>query len=604
MTLTGLVAANNLGDVVDIEKTWDNIGNSISATVFVPSPTLDLNFASNKSLIDNVSGSGLVTFTRPSTGTFIGSNGLIQTAASGVPRFEHNGATGESLGLLVEEARTNSCIRSETFTGSPFTLEAATATKDQVDPTGSSNATKITLSAGTASHRIYETISFARVCRSFYVKKTNCRYVYILDNNGGYYGPAYQIDFDLAKITVIVQGQYTPNIGTDIFNVGNGFYRVWFDTAQINMWAMYPSNTNYPVGSGLPVTFAANGTESFIIWGYQVETGAFPTSYIPTSGSTATRVADTVSIAGANFSSWYRNASSTFALRGRFISRPINYNTWGILSVTAGSADNNHRMRIGSNSGTQFSAKRFDNGASYEFNLPGSVTAGSTYNYAVGYDDTGHAASSPLGFSSITYPALPYQGATSLTFVPEAYGASHTVARLTYYPIRLSNITLQALTTYGPVSSFPYSFSIKGRDILALKEVNKTSTRDFIFTKGLLSKAQPRLTTASQYTSSGVALRDAAMPKFAPVTAGNYSFSSGLTLSGTTVQINGTNALSIATSPFTGSGATVPLLFAGLRPQANWRISETMASGVVASPESAIPIETSDFLLFMKAGQS
>jgi hypothetical protein len=101
-----------------------------------------------------------------------------------------------------------------------------------------------------------------------------------------------------------------------------------------------------------------------------------------------------------------------------------------------------------------------------------------------------------------------------------------------------------------------------------------------------------------------VALRDAAMLKFAPVTRGNYLFSSGLTLSGATVQINGTNARSIATSPFTGSGATVPLLFAGLRPQTNWRISETMASGVVASPESAIPIETGDFLLFMKAGQS
>jgi hypothetical protein len=101
-----------------------------------------------------------------------------------------------------------------------------------------------------------------------------------------------------------------------------------------------------------------------------------------------------------------------------------------------------------------------------------------------------------------------------------------------------------------------------------------------------------------------VALRDAAMPKFAPITRGNYLFSSGLTLSGTTVQINGTNALSIATSPFSSSTATVPLLFAGLRPQANWRISETMASGVLASPESAIPIATGDFLLFMKAGQS
>ena len=154
------------------------------------------------------------------------------------------------------------------------------------------------------------------------------------------------------------------------------------------------------------------------------------------------------------------------------------------------------------------------------------------------------------------------------------------------------------------VSGLSYSFSIKGSDILALKEVNKTSTRDFVSIKGLSSTAQPRITTASQYTASGVALRNAAMLKVAPTTAGNYFFSSGLTLSGTTFRINGTDALSIATSPFSSATATVPLLFAGLRPQANWRFSEAMTSGTVVSPEFAIPIETSDFLLFIKTGQS
>jgi hypothetical protein len=184
------------------------------------------------------------------------------------------------------------------------------------------------------------------------------------------------------------------------------------------------------------------------------------------------------------------------------------------------------------------------------------------------------------------------------------YHLNGPIKRLVYYPSRLPNITIQGLSSYGAVSSFPYSLSIKGKDILALKEVNKVSTRDFVLIKGLLSRVQPRITTASQYTSSGVVLRNAAMPKIAPTTRGNYFFSAGLTLSGVSCQINGTNARSIATSPFSGSGATVPLLFAGLRPQVNWRISEAMVSGAVTAPESAIPIETSDFLLFMKAGQS
>jgi hypothetical protein len=59
-------------------------------------PTLNLDFAKTKTLDPRV------TFTRASTATFVGANGLIQTAASGAARFDHNPTTGESLGLLVE----------------------------------------------------------------------------------------------------------------------------------------------------------------------------------------------------------------------------------------------------------------------------------------------------------------------------------------------------------------------------------------------------------------------------------------------------------------------------------------------------------------------
>jgi hypothetical protein len=79
-------------------------------------PSLDLRFADNKSLTDAVTGANLVTFTRASDGTFTDSAGVIQTAATDVPRFDHNPTTGESLGLLVEEQRTNS-IRNNTMVG-------------------------------------------------------------------------------------------------------------------------------------------------------------------------------------------------------------------------------------------------------------------------------------------------------------------------------------------------------------------------------------------------------------------------------------------------------------------------------------------------------
>jgi hypothetical protein len=599
MALTGLVAANNLGDVVDIEKTWDNIGNNISATVFVPSPTLDLNFASNKSLVDNVSGQNLVTFSRASTGTFVGSNGLIQAAASGVPRFDYDPATGESLGLLIEDARTNLMTWSEQISNAAWEKsgDVTVIANDGISPDGNTTANKIIIQSGGTTGRVLRRGLGTNGNCSLYVKAAGFDYL------GGEANTAPNNGFPNFCVNLIT-GQCSSNDGAFVVsaqNVGNGWWRVVL-TANFGSNALFLA-PRHNFSNGVNGVVGADGVKGIYIWGVQLEAGPFPTSYIPTTSSAVTRAADSASISGSNFSSWFNQTEGT------------TFCSFKAAGSTSGFYENVFSYATGITSGQQALYRNASNNIGYGALGVGvpivTLSSWSGINYkAVG----AYKANSNIGLgingilsvsSSSTTPAT-----SNRLGIGEGYNQINinkyngTIARLAYYPVRLSNITLQTLTTLGPVSSFPYSFSIKGRDILALKEVNKTSTKDFIFTKGLLSRAQPRLTTASQYTSSGVALRDAAMPKFAPVTRGNYFFSSGLTLSGATVQINGTNALSIATSPFSSSTATVPLLFAGLRPQTNWRISEAMASGVVASPESAIPIATGDFLLFMKAGQS
>lgn len=155
---------------------------------------------------------------------------------------------------------------------------------------------------------------------------------------------------------------------------------------------------------------------------------------------------------------------------------------------------------------------------------------------------------------------------------------------------------ISGVTTSGVV--------IKGADILALNGVSNTSTKDFVRIKGLTSSAQPRLNIAANNTSSGVARQLISMPRTAPVTSGAYVFTRITILRGETLTINGTNALSIATTPFSGSTAIVPIVVSSLGLQSNFRATEAMANGVLSSPEMAIPYETDDFVLFIKAGQS
>jgi hypothetical protein len=504
MTFPGLVAANNLSDVVDRESAWDNLGSSVSANFPIPSPSLDLNFAVNRSLVDNISGNNLITFSRNSVGTFFDSNGLLQTAASGVPRFDHDPVTRESLGLLIEGPRTNLLLNSATLSTQSATVAAAA-----------------------------HTLSF--------------------------YGTG----------TVTLSGVSTagPLVGT---GANNRVSLIFTPTVGVLVLTVSGSVTNA-----------------------QLEESPFPTSYIPTVASTVTRAADVASITGANFSSWYNQSQGTFygqwtyqAPAGFFLATGLGVNdnpNWAMLrSVTDGAA--------GLKSVKVTAGLTNYNGI-----------GGSTIAYQNGPD--GAAVSVSAFTPSLGPNEFPFQ----VTIGAQSAQINGSVRRIAFYPVRLFDVALQYLTSdLGSPSSttYPYTFTIKGKDTLALNSVSNASTRDFVFIKGLSASAQSRLTTAAQQVASGTVFQDAAMLKASPTTSGNYLFASGVTLSGVSTRINGTPALSIATSPFSGSTATASILLRELQPQTNWRITEPMPSGTIASPEFAIPFETNDFVLFMKAGQS
>jgi hypothetical protein len=810
MAIAGLVAANNLSDIVDIEKTWDSIGSNISATVTVPSPVLDLNFASNKSLIDSASGNNLITFTRDSVGTFVNGNGILQAAASGVPRFDHNPITGESLGLLVESASTNYLLNGNAL--NTWATKECSVSNDGTTILGST-AWKITANSTLSNHYVSQADGNGGAQMfSVYVKRGNTRYAMVSSQGdvsitGTAARPSYYavIDFDSKIVSDTGNFQYVQ-----LTQVESNAYRIQFASSYAGGDLGARGLSVHPLqNTGSTWYFAGNGEYVYAAMaqneGYNGYYSTVASSYIPTTGSSVTRAYDVATIQGSNFGTSKNLIPYPEHIEGNYgwtqfsiyYSQNATLSPFGQLTADLLRENNNygqHAMAVGfplastlphtfsvfakANGRNDIALRVYVTGVNWVtkvFNLTGdgSITSsqsGPSADFAftnqsiVKYDNgwyrisittvqpssrtvylgidfctsstptlisneggaefyvgdfakgfylwgaqlerssapteyspylavsnwfdvntgtffvKGLAKDIPFGMKMVSlgndinpsidsgnfilsryfsgpyvaivtslegdvqggavgietsYPAtiavaaafednssiMAYGGAVTPKIVGRTlaknmnvmrigaglngdYGVGSTISRIAFWPTRLQDVTLKALSTSGVVSNFSYSFSIKGKDILALSNVSNASVRDFVFIKKLTAKAQQRITTASQNTILGTTRRDAAMPKTAPVTAGNYLFSTGSSLSGVTYQINGNNALSLSTSPFSGSDATVPLLLSSLKPQANWRISEAMVNGTITSPEIAIPIETNDLLLFMKAGQS
>jgi hypothetical protein len=249
-------------------------------------PSLDLRFALAKKLDPRI------TFTRGSTGTYFGPDGLMKTAGVNEPRFDHDPVTGQSLGLLIEEQRINSLQYSNDFTNAvwtPFPNTIPSANQTGLD--GTTSAFTYT-AISTGSNYVYQNFTCTASTTytfSFYVKLGTLRassYKIAVYNNTG----AAFIAVDVVPTQTLSSSSWT--------RVSYSFTT----PAGCTSARVYPYRNNN--------TLQNNGT--FYLWGAQVEIGAFPTSYIPTSGSTATRTADTANI--TNISSFFNASEGTLCV--------------------------------------------------------------------------------------------------------------------------------------------------------------------------------------------------------------------------------------------------------------------------------------------------
>ena len=401
-------------------------------------PSLNLDFANSRVLDPRVS------FTRASASTYVGSDGLIKTAATNEPRFDHNPATRESLGLLVEEQRTNLLTYSEDFTNAAWApLLSATTGNVIAAPNGATTADKLVSGSGSQGQITHTTAMTASTVFTYsvFAKKAEWDFLLLrLKGNDGVDSGAY---FNLTTGTI--DTTESDNTAT-IQNFGNGWYRCSITRtsgsgATTTRQRLIPTNAKNTWSTG-------DGTSGIYLWGAQLEAGAFPTSYSPTTSAAATRAADVAQITGTNFSSWYRQDEGTVLVsattnathrgsnsfpRKLTVSDGTNNNSIeDYYRVTGSYTDTGYRVDTAGVSQAQFDTNN-------QRNSQTSVIGYAANNFAFAVGGTVNNTDS-FG----TVPTT-----TSLRLGQRMDGSmplNGTIRRLVYWPQRLPNSTLQAIT--------------------------------------------------------------------------------------------------------------------------------------------------------------
>jgi hypothetical protein len=415
-------------------------------------PTFSRDFAGEKTL-NNGTGPAIA-FTRADAttcATFFDANGVLQTAAANVPRFDHDPATGASRGLLIEESRQNLLQRSEEFGNAYWTKTRASITANAIAAPDGTTTADLLVEDNTASnsHFAFRQIAHAGangpVTATVFAKAKERTRVSIVVGAGTPSPVNFSFGETVFNLADGTAGSYiafqagTASNGTGsatIVNVGNGWYRCSVTVTPVGVTAT-DTQLYIALHNGTSTSYTGDNTSGAYIWGAQLEAGAFATSYIPTTSVAVTRQADSAIV---NPISSFYNASE-----GTLFAEFSRYSIAGTGSIFV--ADNE---TIGNRVGLFGTVAQVAISDVYTTIDTFSVVAGTVYRGILGYKANDHAATlNGAAVDTNTAVGVPV-AATHLRIGSEAFTAASTsghIRRIAYWPKRLSNALLQSLTT-------------------------------------------------------------------------------------------------------------------------------------------------------------
>ena len=395
-------------------------------------PKLTLDFANSRQLDPRI------TFSRSSSATYVHPDtGLITTAPDGVARFEKEG-------LLVEEARTNAFTYSEEFNNVAWSTNNVTSSANQITaPDGAVTADKVSADATASGSRFISEytsiVSGTLYTQSVFAKAGEVTVLQIAPSTA--FNTTYQ-NFNLST------GQLGDgNVeSASITAYPNGWYRCTVtktatSTQPGRMVFAFASSSTSP---RLP-SISLNLGEGLYLWGAQLEEGSFPTSYIPTAGSTATRAADVAQIREQYMNTLYNQTEGTFAFEFNAPNRPYAAAQL-VFSARSLNSVANWSFYTG-NSGSAAGAFDSSSGRACAF-LQRSTAPSGKYAFAVKENDF---ALSQNGNTALTDNSGAMNSANDIEVLQFTSGSGSRlnghISRLTYYDRRVSDAALQALTS-------------------------------------------------------------------------------------------------------------------------------------------------------------
>ena len=343
------VTTNQTYSVVRIYPSEPNTTGSTAGSIYIQDTQLN---------------QGLVAYQYLQTTATTAKGGILEN----MPRLDYSSGR---CSLLLEPSRTNLIVHSEYVTGTQGTSTFNAITS----PEGVNNGLLFVENTATTTHcfsrgaTIPTNANAVDYTISIFAKKKEREYIQFT-----FFAEGTSINSSGFNL---INGTTSGDSATHkIEDYGNGWYRCSFTASVLQSTGAYNFSRVQTGINEFSFYYQGDGTSGMYFYGFQVEQGSYPTSYIPTYGVSQTRLKD-VFDTNADLSTYFGNGQGTFYFE--FADQPFKYLT-NNETINIGLRDGDYQLGLlGRDTSQFFSFTNFPTTNRFINNVTGGIAVARKY---------------------------------------------------------------------------------------------------------------------------------------------------------------------------------------------------------------------------------